>query len=64
LARRLSAGGMTISGADRSVIAASQTLVSASAEELSVEDLKARLSELGRNGQLTANTTVSPFYNQ
>lgn len=43
LARRLSAGGMTISGADHFVIAASQTLISASAEELSFEEIKARL---------------------
>jgi len=46
LARRLSAGGMTISGADHFVIAASQTLISASAEELSFEEIKARLLDV------------------
>jgi putative DNA methylase len=46
LARRLSSGGMTISGADHFVIAASQTLISASAEELSFEEIKARLQEV------------------
>lgn len=46
LARRLSAAGMSISMADRFVIAASQTLISASAEELSFEEIKARLEQV------------------
>jgi putative DNA methylase len=46
IARRLSTGGMTISGADHFVIAASQTLICASAEELSFEEFNARLQEV------------------
>lgn len=47
-ARRLTDAGMTISGADRFVIAASQTLISASAEELSFEEIKERLEAVRR----------------
>lgn len=43
LADRLSGAGMKISAADRFVIAASQTLISASAEQLSFEEIKTRL---------------------
>ncbi|MGH9739353.1 MAG: DNA methyltransferase [Candidatus Acidiferrales bacterium] len=43
LAKKLSAAGMEISSADRFVIAASQTLISAPAEQLSFEGIKARL---------------------
>jgi putative DNA methylase len=46
LAQRLSAGGMAISTTDHFVIAASQTLISASAEELSFEEIKARLEDV------------------
>jgi putative DNA methylase len=46
LARKLSVAGMGISNADRFVIAASQTLISASAEMLSFEQIKARLVEV------------------
>lgn len=47
--RRLTDGGMTISSADEFVIAASQCLISASAEELSFEEIKERLATLRRS---------------
>ena len=43
LAEKLTAGGMQLSAADRFVIAASQTLIAASAERLSFEQAKTRL---------------------
>ena len=46
LASRLEVAGMSISSADRFVIAASQMLVSASAESLSFDEIKARLERL------------------
>lgn len=46
LARRLSAGGIRISAADHFVIAASQTLIAASAEELTFEEISARLQDV------------------
>lgn len=42
----LSAEKVTISGADHFVITASQTLISASAEEMSFEEIKARLLDV------------------
>lgn len=47
--RRLTDAGMSISSADRFVIAASQSLISASAEELSFEEVKERLQALRGN---------------
>jgi putative DNA methylase len=62
IARRLSMGGMTISGADHFVIAASQTLVSSSAEELSFEEIKTRLLEVRQKlmGGLAPVTDIAP----
>jgi len=55
LAKTLSVAGMHISSSDRFVIAASQTLVNASAENLSFECMKSRLEEVRR--QLNERTT-------
>jgi putative DNA methylase len=46
LAERLSMAGMSISSSDRFVIAASQMLISASAEQLSFEEFKGRLGQM------------------
>lgn len=46
LAATLARAGMEISSADRFVIAASQTLVQASAEQLSLEEISTRLAEI------------------
>lgn len=46
LAGRLMDGGIKISAADRFVIAASQVLIGASAEELSFQNVKLRLAEI------------------
>lgn len=47
--RQLSDVGLTISSADRFVIAASQTLISAAGEELSFEDIKTKLAAVRRS---------------
>jgi putative DNA methylase len=60
LAKTLSVAGMHISNADRFVIAASQTLISASAENLSFEQFKTMLKEVRRHlGEKIGQRVVS-----
>jgi putative DNA methylase len=61
LARTLVGAGMDVSRADRFVIASSQTLIASSAEQLSFEEIKARL-ELVRErlGHESAPIIISP----
>jgi putative DNA methylase len=58
LARKLSVAGMEISSADRFVIAASQTLISASAEQLTFAEIKVRLEAVRRHLTDKAAQTV------
>lgn len=49
LAKRLTAAGMNVSAADRFVIGASQSLIAASAERMSFDEIKSRLGSLRRD---------------
>ncbi len=61
-ALRLADAGMTISSADRFVIAASQTLISTTASELNFEQIKAKLKSVRRNLEVSVVTLGSSSY--
>jgi putative DNA methylase len=61
IAKTLSVAGMQISNSDRFVIAASQTLISASAEHLSFEQIKARLEDVRRRLEAKNMQKVVPL---